>query len=65
MVKTRIIPIPPQYEKLIKYLNERIEIKKKQASDYARSHDYAYATRDQEAVNECKKLLAFITGDVA
>lgn len=44
-------------EKVTEYLNERIEIKKKQMVEYAKSHDYAYALREQEAMEECKKLL--------
>lgn len=57
--------IPPQYEKLIAYLNERIEIKKKIMHDYAKGHDYAYASREQQAIEECKKLLNVIMGESA
>jgi hypothetical protein len=54
--------IPPQYEKLIKILEDRIEAKKIKMHDYAKQHDYAYASREQQAIEECKKLLDVIAG---
>lgn len=61
-IKKEIPTLPISREKLIEYLNERIEIKKKQMHDYAKAHDYAYATREQQVIEECKKLIAVIQG---
>jgi hypothetical protein len=60
--KIPISQLPISREKLIAYLTERIEIKKKQQHDYAKSHDYAYASREQQVIDECKKLIVVING---
>jgi hypothetical protein len=57
-----ISQLPISREKLIAYLTARIEIKKRQQHDYAKQHDYAYASREQQVIDECKKLIAVING---
>jgi len=56
--------LPISREKLTAYLNARIEIMKKQMHDYVKSHDYAYALKAYMAMDECKKLVAVIQGNV-
>jgi len=60
--KKALEQLPISRENLVAYLNERIAIKKKQMHDYAKSHDYAYALREQQVIDECKKLIALIGG---
>jgi hypothetical protein len=58
-------PVLPQYAKLGEYLDDRIEVKKVKMHDYAKAHDYAYASREQQAIEEDKKLLDVLMGKSA
>jgi hypothetical protein len=61
---TNITPtqVLPQYAKLGEYLDGRIEAKKTKMHDYVKAHDYSYASREQQAIEEDRKLLDIIMG---